>query len=841
MVRRKKGSRGSDEIEDFEWLRDAYADVLDLNIRLADENVELRQMNVQLMNEMARLREDIKVLRPFPIPQQSVPMDVPPQVHSTTPIPPQKVFSTSVPSQIRPNATGIEVFRALFRGRDDVYAKRWENLQKATSGYTPACAKEWKRPHCTKPQKKCTECVYSPMTHDVITSHLAGYLTVGVYPMLSDDTCWFLAADFDGDEWQRDATAYLKTCQDLKVPAYLERSRSGNGGHIWIFFEMPMLASIARKLGAAILTKAMEDCHEIKFTTYDRFFPNQDTMPRGGFGNLIALPLQGKSARVGNAVFLDEKLNPYEDQWGFLQSIQRMPPEQVEILVDTAERDGTVIGLPLSMADEEKSDPWTATPSKTKREKRISGVLPESIKIVQSNMLYLEKSGISSQFLNRLKRLAAFQNPEFYKNQALRMPNYKTPRVIGCARDFDRHIGLPRGILSAVQDLLTEHKIGLELIDERYKGKSLPVHFKGELREDQKQAVAELIKHDIGILSATTAFGKTVVGAWLIAERKVNTLVLVHRGELLEQWRDRLSTFLGIEAKAIGQIGSGKTKPNGFIDIGMVQSLSNKDGVKNIVAEYGQVIVDECHHVAAFSIESILSQVKARYITGLTATPTRKDGHHPIIIMQCGPIRYRVSAKQQAKERPFNHVVRPRRTMVQQSLVDMKYQDLCEILISDSARNDFIVADIVQAIGEGRSPLVLTERREHLDTLAALLTGKVDHLITMYGGRTKKERDACIEHLRAVPHSESRILIATGKYIGEGFDDPRLDTLFLTLPISWKGTLQQYAGRLHRLYEGKLEVRVYDYVDSELGMAVAMFEKRKKGYRAIGYEIDPLR
>ena len=586
--------------------------------------------------------------------------------------------------------------------------------------------------------------------------------------------------------------------------------------------------------------QTMENQHEIKFTTYDRFFPNQDTMPRGGFGNLIVLPLNGKSARAGNTLFLDEDLQPYSDQWRALKSFQRVPNDLVESLVESAQREGAVVGVRLSMADDEQPDPWTRPPSKKGPEKRIPGVLPEMVKIVQGNMLYLEKAGIASPFLNRLKRLAAFQNPEFYKQQAMRMSTHNIPRVIGCTEDLNRHIGLPRGVLDELRDLLTEHRIGLTLVDERLQGRPLNVHFHGDLRGDQGKAVAELIKYDTGVLSATTAFGKTVIGAWMIAARKVNTLVLVHRQELLDQWRERLATFLGIDVKSIGQIGGGKTKPNGLLDIGMLQSLNRKGEVKDIVAEYGHIIVDECHHVTAVSFEAVMKQVKARYILGLTATPTRKDGHHPIIIMQCGPIRYRVNPKQQAADRPFQHVVLPRRTSYVNPKTDMNYQELCNFLVCDADRNSFIVADITKVLAQGRNPLVLTERKEHVDVLAAALTGKAAHLIIMYGGRTKKERSACNERLRAIPPGESRILVATGKYIGEGFDDPRLDTLFLALPISWKGTIQQYAGRLHRLCDGKLEVRVYDYVDSNVSMAWSMFEKRKKGYKAIGYEIGPL-
>lgn len=856
MGRKKSEKPPTDFDEDeLEQLREAHSDSLDHNVKLFDENdalhrenLLLKDENLALKREISRLQSSVKTLIQ-PSTQVLPPKNVPKPSHVNIPartdpyVAPTQVGSKPAfnsPPVLPATANRIAIFRSLFRGREDVYAKRWVSQQTGKAGYAPACVMEWKRPHCTKPQKKCAACIYSTLTDTVMASHLAGKSVIGVYAILPGDTCWFLAADFDGDEWQRDATAYLKTCAAMEVPAYLERSRSGNGGHIWIFFDHAIQASIARKLGSAILTKTMEERHEIKFKTYDRFFPNQDTMPNGGFGNLIALPLQGESVHHGNTVFLDESLNPHSNQWELFQSMRRITLDHAEAIIAAAEQSGALVGVQLSVTDDEEQDPWTRSPSKKMTAKRIAGVLPESVRIVQSNMLLIEKAGLRSPFINRLKRLAAFQNPEFYKAQAMRRSTHEIPRVIGCSDNFKSHFGLPRGMLDDVNNILTEHNIGLELIDERFQGKSIDLTFHGELRSEQALAVADLIKHDLGILAATTAFGKTVIGAWMIAARQTNTLILVHRQELLDQWRDRLSMFLNIKKSAIGQIGGGKNKPNGFLDIGMMQSLKRKDVVDEIVAEYGHVIVDECHHVSAVSFEAIMKRVKAKYILGLTATPTRKDGHHPIIIMQCGPIRHRVSAKLQAAERPFNHVVFPRRTDFEFPAENLNYQELCGLLVNDAIRNEFIIADILKALSEGRSPLVLTERKEHVDVIASRLAGHADHVITMYGGRTKKERETCLNRLKAVPKKESRIIVATGKYIGEGFDDPRLDTLFLVLPFSWAGTLQQYAGRLHRVYEGKQEVRVYDYVDVNIPMAWTMYGKRKKGYTAMGYSFVPI-
>ncbi len=822
--------------EELDWFRETHATLIDDNVRLESENQDLRAENKKILDELTRLRQKIESSISPTRDSKDVGRQTKAQrsEHATINGQNQSPSTALLPAHTA-SYDRIAIFKSLFRGRTDVYAKRWES-QKGTSGYSPACSMEWKRPHCTKPQIKCTKCIYSQLSEQVISSHLAGHLTVGVYPLLTDDSSLFLAADFDGDDWQQDALSYLKTCRALEIPAYLERSRSGNGGHVWIFFDTQIPAQSARRLGSLILTKTMEDRHEIKFKAYDRFFPNQDFLPRGGFGNLIALPLNGQAAKAGNSVFIDDQFQAIPDQWLYLKNIQRLSLRQMEDLVSTSEREGNIVGVRLSVADGEQDDPWTLPPSKKKKEKPISVPLPSSIEVIQSNMLFIESSGLPSPFLNRLKRLAAFQNPEFYKMQTMRMPTYKTPRIIGCADDMGRHIALPRGLEDEVGHFLSENNVVMKVIDKRFRGPTIDLQFHGQLKPEQERAVSELLAHETGTLAATTAFGKTVIGAHMIAARNTNTLILVHRQELLEQWRERLSHFLNIAPRRIGQIGGGKLKPNGFLDIAMIQSLVRDGVVKDLVAEYGHVIVDECHHVAAFSFESVMKQVRAKYVLGLTATPKRKDGHHPIIVMQCGPIRYRVSSKEQSAFRPFQHLIFQKTTPVQPDLgSNLNYQELCSYLMNSVARNDLIISDVRAALNEGRCPLVLTERKEHVEMLAKGLLGHCDHVITLYGGRSKREREAELQRVREVSSNEKRVIVATGKYIGEGFDDPRLDTLFLALPFSWTGTLQQYAGRLHRLYEGKEEVRVYDYVDASIPMASSMFDKRRKGYKVMGY------
>ena len=569
--------------------------------------------------------------------------------------------------------------------------------------------------------------------------------------------------------------------------------------------------------------------------------PCQDTIPKGGFGNLIALPLQRRPREQGNSVFLNQKFDVYPDQWLFLSSIKRVKSDEVEDFVREASRNGTIIGVRISLTDEDAhEDPWTLPPSKKRMEKPIKGALPQTVRIVQGNLIYIEKKGLPSGMLNRLIRLAAFQNPEFYKAQAMRLSTFSKPRVIDCAEDFPNHIGLPRGCLDDALALFEAHNIKVEIADERFGGVSINVIFNGDLRHLQQEAGLQLLAHDNGILSGPTAFGKTVIAAWLIAQRKVNTLVLVHRRQLMDQWRERLSLFLDIPIEDLGQIGGGKKKVTGFIDIGLIQSLIRKGEVKDMVAKYEQVIVDECHHIPAFTFEQVLKQVKARYVIGLTATPIRKDGHHPIIMMQCGPIRFRESAKKQAATRPFKHVVLTRFTNFRLPLgsSDLKIQDIYAALVFDKNRNELIFNDLLNALETGRSPLLLTERTEHLEWFAEQLKGFAQNVIVLRGGMSMKQRKVLADQIKAVPDSKERVIIATGRYIGEGFDDARLDTLFLATPISWRGTLQQYVGRLHRLHDNKRLVQVYDYVDNQVPMLVRMYKKRLKGYKSIGYLIQ---
>lgn len=789
--------------------------------------------NQRLREENARLRRLLDI-HGIPIPQSSSGDALPIQT-------PEPVAVESKEDRARKR---IALFRSLFRGREDVYARRWDNPD-GRSGYSPAALKDWKAINSSRPEdrKKVDQNTrkFLPLTDMVVENHLLGMETIGVYPLLTDETCWFLAVDFDKKTWADDSRAFLDTCRELSVPAVLERSRSGNGGHVWIFFEHALPANIARKLGCAVLTRTMERRHQLGLDSYDRLFPNQDTMPKGGFGNLIALPLQFAPRRSGNSVFVDTDLRPYPDQWEFLSAIRRMSVVAAEEVIADAQRNGDLIGVRISIADDEDAqDPWTLPPSRKRMERPIEGPLPERAQIVCANLLYVEKQGLPPAMLNRLLRLAAFQNPEFYKAQAMRLPTYAKPRVIACGQDFPQYIAVPRGCLSEVLALLQAHNVRPEVRDERFAGSPIAAEFDGQLRPIQEEAVRGIGAYDEGILCAPTAFGKTAVAAWLIAKRKVNTLILVHRQQLLDQWQERLAMFLNTPANSIGHIGGGKMHRTRHIDVAVIQGLYQKDAVKDLVAEYGQVIVDECHHISAFTFEQVMRQVKAKYVVGLTATPTRKDGHHPIIYMQCGPVRFGMSAKAMTETNPFEHRVIPRHTdfKMPPELAEVTIQDVYGALSNDACRNEMIARDIVSAIEAGRSPLLLTGRTEHLLYFAAKLYSTVKHVFVLKGGMGKKQRRQISQAMAAVSDDESRVILATGSYIGEGFDDARLDTLFLAMPISWKGTLQQYVGRLHRLHDNKCVVQVYDYVDNGVPMLARMYERRLKGYSTIGYTIE---
>lgn len=749
----------------------------------------------------------------------------------------------------------VALFQSLFKGRKDVFARRWFSKSTGKAGYQPVCVNEWRRGVCDKKTYKCAECpnrYFAPLTSQDVYRHLEGKDenccdVVGLYAIMLDNNCSFLCTDFDDKSckhgYKDDVLAFVRVCRDWQIPYAIERSRSGNGAHVWIFFEEPLPAFKARRLGNAILTEAMNHDGRMSLNSYDRFFPNQDRMPEGGFGNLVALPLQGQARKNLNTVFVDDDFLAYKDQWTFLFNIKKLREDDVDKLLNLhiSEEFGA-----LSTSSESK--PWiTPTPQNVTKADFYA-----VMEIVKADKIYIPLKSISAKVLNHLKRIAAFKNPEFYSKQALRLSTYSVPRIISCFDITDEYLAMPRGCEDAILSFLNDNHVKYSITDETSHGKKISVTFTGKEREEQTDAINALLTYSNGVLHATTAFGKTVTAAAIIARKKVNTLILVHSKALLTQWHERLTEFLDIDFKEpeepkkrgrkkvfspIGCLDSAGNTLHGVIDIALIQSCLDEDGVKPFVQDYGMVIVDECHHVSSITFEHVLKSIKAHTVYGLTATPIRKDGQQPIIFMQCGPIRFSADAKSQIAKQSFDRYLIPRFTSYRSITEDRQtitamYQSLSE----DTVRNNLIVNDICKVVDSGRTPIILTNRTSHVTLLAEKLKNTIPNVITLTGsGSTKDKRDALLR-LQAISPSEPLVIVATGKYVGEGFDYPRLDTLFLALPISWKGLVAQYAGRLHRENEGKKDVRIYDYIDIHEPVCDSMYRKRLKGYASIGYK-----
>jgi hypothetical protein len=768
----------------------------------------------------------------------------------------------------------INLFKSLFVGRQDVFALRWQHSKSRKSGYSPVCANKWLIGKCDMKKYSCSSCPFKlPVRLDdkYFYNHLAGKDelardVIGLYPLLPENLCRFLAIDFDNHKenaalWKSDILAVHKTSSEFNIPSYMEISRSGNGGHLWFFFEDNISARLARKFGSAILKLAMQKRHSISFESFDRMFPNQDEIPNAGYGNLIALPLQGKAVKEGHSVFVDDAFKLFDDQWRFLSSIKKIDEKSIRgaireienLLPDFVEQNETEYHAQITSTSIDSEIPkyttvasvrsWRSVRNDNLSNKNIlsKNDFPTQVKITLSNYIEIEKTGISERALGILRRTAVFLNPEYFKNLRMHLPLYNIPRFIDCSKENEKSLLLPRGNLQTVVDKIKEAGSIYEISDARETGDSIELENKISLYEEQQEALTAMLKSDTGILCAGTGFGKTVVASALIAERKINTLILVQSHALLEQWKKSIKQFLNFTP---GTIAAGKDKSTGIIDIAIVNSLVEKqsDEVKPRSYKYGMLIVDECHHVSAFTTENLVASFKSKYVYGLTATPIRRDGHQKIIFYQCGKILYSTTTKQMNATQSFSHYFIPRFTSFHflAEKADNKNPSInqyYEKIIENSARNELIISDVKSAIDNQRTPLILSERLEHLEFLQEQLKDCAQNVILITGKGTQKQKREQLENLNNIPAEESLIILATGKYAGEGFDYPRIDTLMLAMPFSWKGTLSQYCGRLHRNFTGKEEVIIYDYVDFRIPVFDRMYQNRLKGYKQLGYTI----
>lgn len=765
-------------------------------------------------------------------------------------------------------------FFSMFWGRQDVYAKRSVNKETGKAAYYPQCNNFWTNV-CHKKIKdgiNCKNCKnrsYKTITKKDILNHLQGNAynasdVIGVYPLLSNGTCRFMVFDFDNhdkdaeekdfansdDTWVEEVESMREICVLNGIEPLVERSRSGRGAHVWIFFDKPIAASFVRKFGFALLDKGAEQINLKSFKYYDRMLPAQDSLPEdSAVGNLIALPLQGKALQDGNSAFIDGNWNAYPNQWETLFNKPRLSQEFLEEKIK--EWSNIIDDIAANAAESDREKPWNRMQHFNKND--VEGKLH----IILSNGIYVDNTNLKAAMQNRIRRMAAISNPVLYKNQAIGTSNYDTARWIYLGKDhLSGYIQIPRGLQDELWENIKQADIDYEMEDERQQGRKINVDFKGELRPEQDKALKELIRYDNGILHAATAFGKTVVSSAIIAQKKINTLIILESSALIEQWKEALEKFLNIneglptyETKTgrvrkrkslIGTLQGAHDSMTGIIDIAMAGSLCKNGKYHKMMNEYGLVLIDECHHSASETIANVLKEVKAKYVYGVTATPKRGDGLEKINYMLIGPIRYSYTAKEKAKEQGIQHLVYPRFTMTvppRGVITDkMHPNEAYEIIHNNDVRDEQIIEDVKNCVAAGRTPVVLSRYKDHSEKFYERLKNYADHVFLMTGNNSKKEHRKILEQMHQVDKNESLILIATGSLVGEGFDFPRLDTLFMATPVSFRGVVEQYAGRLNRDYAGKENVIIYDYVDNHIPMFNNMYMKRLKAYKQIGYE-----
>ena len=761
-----------------------------------------------------------------------------------------------------------DFFMMFCRGRKDVYDLRYTNPKTGKNGYYSQCFNRWDRGcHIQKKDGvRCKDCelrAYKPVTLPLIKAHMNGTDpngndVVAIYPMLENNLCQLLVFDFDNhakgaeqedyanidDGWKEEINALRRICKNLDVDAVVERSRSGRGAHLWIFFKEMVPARLARRFGFALLEKGAESVNLKSFKYYDRMIPTQDALPEGGLGNVIALPLQGMALKSGNSAFIDENWNAYEDQLNVLAGTRRLTRQGIEDYLSLWYSTGSI------SEDNGTDAPWD------KNSEIEAGSVKGVVRIVLADRIYIDSTGMSNKTKRQLRRMATFSNKQYFQNQAMDMPNYDESRFIYLGSDEGKYIVLPRGLREEILKKFDNAGISYKIEDKRTKGQELNISFRGELRESQIPAVETMLENETGILHAATAFGKTVVCCDMIARRGISTLILVDRADLMNQWIKRLEEFLDIDEELpeyqtktgrtrkrkslIGNLQGAHDTLTGIVDVAMIRSLKKKDGFHPKLKEYAQVYFDECHHAASDSAIEVLQEINAKYVYGVTAIPKRGDGKEKINEFLLGPIRYRFTAKDRAEEQNINHLVYPRftRTVKPHHLSKTPYgNDAYELIRNNDVRDEQIIRDVADCVQAGRTPVVLTKYVDHAKKLSERLKTYADRLILLTGANGTKARRAQVEELNKVDNSDSLILVGTGSLLGEGFDFPRLDTLFMATPVSGENVVEQYVGRLNRDYDGKENVIVYDYVDSHIPKFDKMYSARMKAYKKIGYEL----